>query len=122
MQIRFSFPLVFVFDQRYVLKYADQSRLRFAIKNICMPVSSFVLVLRCRLTNDMYQLRSNDRKLHTEKPNTNFLKKSFSYRGAVSWNSLPGEIVDVHDQLSLSSFKTLINHYYKDLEKNTSTI
>ena len=24
---------------------------------------------------DMYQLRSNDRKLHTEKPNTNFLKK-----------------------------------------------
>ena len=22
--------------------------------------------------NDMYQLRSNDRKLHTEKPNTNF--------------------------------------------------
>ena len=25
--------------------------------------------------NDMYQLRSNDRKLHTEKPNTNFLEK-----------------------------------------------
>ena len=50
------------------------------------------------------------------------VKKSFSYRGAVSWNSLPSEIVDVHDQLSLSSFKTLINHYYKDLEKNTSTI
>ena len=72
--------------------------------------------------NDVYHLRSNDRKLHTEKPNTNFLKKSFSYRGAVSWNSLPSEIVDVHDQLSLSSFKTLINHHYKDLEKNTSTI
>ena len=72
--------------------------------------------------NDMYQLRSNDRKLYTEKPKTNFLKKSFSYRGAVSWNSLPSEIVDVQDQLSLSSFKTLINHYYKDLEKNTSTI
>ena len=49
-------------------------------------------------------------------------KKSFSYRGAVSWSSLPSEIVDVHDQLSLSSFKTLINHYYEDLEKNTSTI
>ena len=25
--------------------------------------------------NDMYQLRNNDRKLHTRKPNTNFLKK-----------------------------------------------
>ena len=70
--------------------------------------------------NDMHQLRSNDRKLHTEKPNTNFFEKSFSYRGAVSWNSLPSEIVDVHDQLPLSSVKK--NHHYNDLEKNTSTI
>ena len=34
--------------------------------------------------NDMYQLSSNDRKLYLNKPNTNFLKKTFSYRGAVS--------------------------------------
>jgi hypothetical protein len=71
--------------------------------------------------NESYQLRSNDRKLYLEKPNTNFLKSSFSYRVAVSWNNLPGEIVDVYDQLSFSSFKTLINHHYKDLEENTST-
>ena len=38
--------------------------------------------------NDTYQLRTNDRKLHTE--------KSFSYRGAVSWNSLPSEIVAMY--------------------------
>jgi hypothetical protein len=50
--------------------------------------------------NDTYQLRSNDRKLYLNKPNTNFMKNSFSYRGAVSWNSLPAEIVDVYDQLS----------------------
>jgi hypothetical protein len=43
------------------------------------------------------------------------MKNTFSYRGAVSWNSLPAEIVDVHDQLSLYSFKTLINHHYKYL-------
>ncbi len=72
--------------------------------------------------NDTYQLGSNDRKLHLNKPNTNFTKNSFSYRGAVSWNSLPAEIVDVYDQLSLYSFKTLINHHYKDLEGSTSTI
>lgn len=66
--------------------------------------------------NEIYQLRSNDRKIDLEKPNTNFLKSSFSYRGAVSWNNLPAEIVDVYDQLSLSSFKTLINQHYKDLE------
>jgi hypothetical protein len=71
--------------------------------------------------NDMYQLRSNDRKLYLNKPSTNFMKNSFSYRGVVSWNSLPAEIVDVYDQLSLHSFKTLINHHYKDLEGNTST-
>ena len=72
--------------------------------------------------NDMYHLRSNDAKTSYGKTQYKLLKKSFSYRGAVSWNSLPSEIVDVHDQLCLSSFKTLINHYYKDLEKNTSTI
>ena len=38
--------------------------------------------------NNTYRLRSNNRKLYLEKPNTNFLKRSFSYRGAVSWNSL----------------------------------
>ena len=58
--------------------------------------------------NDMYQLRSF---YHLNKPNTNFMKNSFSYRGAVSWNSLPAEIADVYDQLSLYSFKTLINHH-----------
>ena len=31
--------------------------------------------------NDMYQLRSNDCKLYLGKPNTDFMKKSFSYRG-----------------------------------------
>jgi hypothetical protein len=34
---------------------------------------------------------------------------------------LPTEIVDVYDQISLYSFKTLINRHYKDLEENTST-
>ena len=51
MQISFSFPPVFVFVNRSVLKYADQSRLRFVVKSICIPVYSFVVVLRCRLTN-----------------------------------------------------------------------
>ena len=46
--------------------------------------------------NDNYALRSNERKLHLSKPNTNFLKKSFSYRAAVSWNKLPNEILEEH--------------------------
>jgi hypothetical protein len=61
--------------------------------------------------NDTYKLRSNDRKLFKlNKPDTIFMK-----------NSLPAEIVDIYDQLSLYCFKTLINHHYKDLEGKTST-
>ena len=45
--------------------------------------------------NDMYQLRSNDCKLYLAlgKPNTDFMKKSFSYRGASPWNDLPNNVV-----------------------------
>jgi hypothetical protein len=54
--------------------------------------------------NDNYALRSNERKLYLSKPNTNFLKKSFSYRAAVSWNKLPNEILEEHEHLSLNQF------------------
>ncbi len=47
--------------------------------------------------NENYALRSDERKLHLPKPNTNFLKKSFSYREAVSWNKLPNEILEKHE-------------------------
>ncbi len=42
-----------------------------------------------RCSNETYNLRSNYDQLSLEKPNTNFLKKSFSYRAAKSWNNLP---------------------------------
>ena len=67
--------------------------------------------------SDIYQLRSNDLKLYLNKPKTNYLKKSFSYRGAVSWNDLPTEVVDGYDQLSICSFKTLIKNYYNNLTR-----
>jgi hypothetical protein len=38
--------------------------------------------------NQTYQLRNNHQKLYLPKPKTNFLKRSFSYRGAVSWNQI----------------------------------
>ena len=41
--------------------------------------------------NDNYNLRSNQTKLKLPKPKTNFLKRSFSYRTAKSWNELPSE-------------------------------
>lgn len=40
-------------------------------------------------SNSTYQLRNNNRVLSLPKPNTNALKRSFSYKGAVAWNNLP---------------------------------
>ena len=42
-----------------------------------------------RCSNEKYNLRSNFDQLSLAKPSTNFLKKSFSYRAAKSWNNLP---------------------------------
>ena len=42
--------------------------------------------------NENYNLRRNNTKLSLTKPNTNVLKRSFSYRAAKSWNELSDEI------------------------------
>ncbi len=55
--------------------------------------------------NDNYNLRSNQIKLNLPKPKTNFLKRSFSYRAAKSWNELPSETTENYNNLSILSFK-----------------
>ena len=62
--------------------------------------------------NINHQLRSNNRSLYIPKARTNFLKNSFSYRGAVSWNNLPHNIIDraITGNISLSSFKNSITN------------
>jgi hypothetical protein len=58
--------------------------------------------------NATYRLRSNNRKLHLNKPNTDFMKKSFSYRAAFAWNNLPCDVVSDYESLSTTRFKNLI--------------
>ena len=55
--------------------------------------------------NNNYNLRSNQTKLKLPKPKTNFLKRSFSYRAAKSWNELPSETTASYNNLSILSFK-----------------
>ena len=55
--------------------------------------------------NDIYSLRSNNIKLALPKPRTNFLKRSFSYRAAKSWNALSNEITGDFRELSVTAFK-----------------
>ena len=66
--------------------------------------------------NATYSLRSNDRKLHLNKPNTDSMKKSFSYRAAFAWKNLPCDVVSDYESLSIGRFKNLINTYFKILE------
>ena len=64
--------------------------------------------------NDKHHLRSNNCKLYLRKPKTNFMKKSISYRGASTWNSLPSDIVDNYASISTTNFKSLITNYFND--------
>ena len=52
--------------------------------------------------NPPYNLRNSEDKLAVPLPRTNFLKNSFSYNGAVIWNSLPPEL---RQAKSLKSFR-----------------
>ena len=64
---------------------------------------------------EYYSLVSNDSKLSLPKPKpkTDFLKRSFSYRGAIVWNSLPSEFLrEVNKSETYFSFRNLPNNYY----------
>ena len=52
-----------------------------------------------------YSLRNTKDKLAVPLPRTNFLKNSFRYSGAVSWNSLP---THVRQARTLESFQRLL--------------
>ena len=56
-----------------------------------------------------YFLRDSVNKLFVPFPRTNFMKNSFTYSGAVLWNSLP---CHVREAESLSQFKRLVNVHF----------
>ena len=45
------------------------------------------------------------------------MKRTFSYSAASAWNNLPNEVVNGYNQLSAKSFKTIINNYFSELER-----
>ena len=53
-----------------------------------------------------YNLRGSNYDLQLPLPKTNFLKRSFSYRGAMAWNQLSNETREIGD---LTSFKLAIS-------------
>jgi hypothetical protein len=65
--------------------------------------------------NSTYNMRSNRCKLALGKPSRNFMKKSFSYRGAVAWNNLPDDLTKANEQFSNGCFKILLDKYFYEL-------
>ena len=55
--------------------------------------------------NLQYNLRNNECDYISEKPKTNFFKKSIGYSGVKTWNELPSELK--HKGISLQRFKAL---------------
>ncbi len=62
------------------------------------------LFSRRNASQNTYDLRNSETDLSLKKPKTEFLKKTFGYRGAILWNSLPQ---DVKAAESITSFKTM---------------
>ena len=56
-----------------------------------------------------YNLRNSENKLAVPLPRTNFLKNSFSYNGAVIWNSLSPEL---RQAKSLQSFRNGCRNFF----------
>ena len=64
-----------------------------------------------------YSLRDNENKLFVPKPRTDYLKRSFSYDGAVLWNSLPTQLRSAQ---SLGVFKRGLNNWLASTDSHTA--
>ena len=70
--------------------------------------------------NNQHHQRSNNCKLYLQKPKTDFMKKSFLYRGASTWNSLPSEVAKNYANLSKTNFKAAIANHFNNRERESS--
>ncbi len=92
-----------------LLKRRDLFMTFKAIKGL-LPDNIVQLFHTCE--NSGYELRSNNLKLSQPKPKTNFLKNSFSYRGAACWNNIPTSLLNrLKESTSLRAVQSLINDY-----------
>ena len=60
-----------------------------------------------------YSLRDTEGKLAVPMPHTNYMKNSFSYSGAVLWNSLP---IELRQANSLTAFRAGCERFFSSNE------
>ena len=66
-----------------------------------------------------YYFRNAKKKLMLPKPRTDYLKRSFSYSGALLWNNLPEEI---RTSNSLGFFKRSSHRWFSDQYSHTANM
>ena len=93
-------------DNLYVRRRKLKAQLMFKILKGNMP--SYLRTL-FSIRNTEYNLRNNQLKRNLPKPRTNYSKRSFSYNGALLWNSLPEEMRNL---TVFPQFKKATNDYY----------
>jgi hypothetical protein len=96
-------PLDLILKKRYLF-------MTFKAINGMLP--EYVTQLFHTCENSGYVLRSSNLKLSQLKPKTNFLKNSFSYRGAAYWNSIPINLLKtLRESTSLKSVHHLLDNH-----------
>ena len=66
-----------------------------------------------------YDLRNSFHKLTFPRPHTNYLKRSFSYSGALLWNSLPENVREIKP---VRKFKEQINHVFDSSDSYSAVL
>ena len=79
----------------------------FKALNDLAPDHLFSMFTKRTMSSNVFRDPTN--KLNVTLPRTNYLKRSFSYRGATSWNSLP---CNFRQEKSLNRFKQLLNFHF----------
>ena len=64
-----------------------------------------------------YDLRNSFHKLTLPRPRTNYLKRSFSYSGALLWNSLPENVREIK---SVRKFKEQMKHVFESSDSHSA--
>ena len=67
--------------------------------------------MNAKVFTTKYNVRNLEMKLNLPKPNTNYLRKSFSYSAASQWNNLPNKLRTIE---SLRSLKREVNRFYEN--------
>ncbi|RUA05525.1 MAG: hypothetical protein DSY43_04445 [Gammaproteobacteria bacterium] len=86
-----------------------------AINNYAPPYLKYLFIPR----KSTYNLRDFENKLEIPKPRTDYLKRSFSYNGAVLWNDLPKEL---RLSKSLSHFKKETENLFSKSDSHTANM